>query len=101
MKLRWSRRAAVQLFEAAEYLEGERPGTGERLYASVDGLAALIKEAPLSFPREPHAKGSDIRRALVLRYGYWLIYRVAEGEAELLVLAFWPTRRRPEGWRRR
>ena len=31
MILRWSRRAAIQLFGAADYLEGERPGTGERI----------------------------------------------------------------------
>ena len=46
MILRWSQRAASQLFEAADYLDGERPGTGDRLYTAVDQVVAIIKEQP-------------------------------------------------------
>ena len=55
MILRWSRRAAGQLFDAADYLEKARPGSAERLYAEVDLLASRIKEQPWSFASEPHA----------------------------------------------
>jgi toxin ParE1/3/4 len=96
--LRWSRRAANQLFDAADYLEDRRPGAGNRLYVAVDHVVAIIKEQPWAFPREPDAAHSEVRRALVRRFGYWLIYRV--GDADAVVLAFWPTRRHPEGWRR-
>ena len=71
MKLRWSQRAATQLFEAADDLEGERPGTGDRLYTAVDRLVALIKEHPWAFPREPHQERNDVRHALELRYNDW------------------------------
>jgi plasmid stabilization system protein ParE len=98
--LRWSRRAASQLFSAADYLESERPGTGERLYAAVDRVVAIIKDQPWVFPHDPHDPRPEVRRALVERYGYWIIYRVNGDAVEVLVLTFWSTRRRPGGWRR-
>lgn len=70
------------------------------MYAAVDRLVALIKEQPEAFPREPHTPHTNVRRALVVRYKYWLVYRVERGEVEILVLAFWSTRRRPDGWMR-
>ena len=99
MILRWSQRAASQLFEAADYLDSERPGTGDRLYAAVDQVVAIIKEQPWAFPRDPHDPRPEVRRALVVRYAYWIIYRVEGDQVQIVVLTFWPTRRHPEGWR--
>lgn len=99
MIVRWSTRAAGQLFRAADTLERRRAGTGERLYDAVDAIVAILREQPRAFARATDEQRVEIRRALVARYGYWIIYRV-DGEAiEVLVLAFWSTRRQPEGWR--
>jgi plasmid stabilization system protein ParE len=100
VRLRWSRRAASQLFEAADYLEDARRGAGDGLYTAVDRVVALIKEQPWAFPGEPHAAHPNVRRALVLRYGYWLVYRIEGNDVEILVLAFWSTRQHPHGWMR-
>jgi plasmid stabilization system protein ParE len=98
--LRWAQRAARQLFEAADYLERERPGTAERLYAAMDRVVAIIKTQPWGFPHDPDDPRQEVRRALVSKYGYWIIYRIEDNEVHVLVLAFWSTRRRPGGWQR-
>jgi hypothetical protein len=99
VRLRWSTRAAGQLFEAAAFLE-HRAGAGEALYDAVDRLVGLIRDQPRAFPAEPYAEKAEIRRALLPRFGYWLIYRVQGDDVEVLVLSFWSTHRRPEGWPR-
>lgn len=99
MIVRWSPRAARQLFRAADELQERRPGTGERLHAAVDEVVAVLREQPRAFERWSQRESVEIRRALVKRYGYWIIYRVDGDVIEVLVVAFWPTRRHPEGWR--
>jgi plasmid stabilization system protein ParE len=99
VKVRWSQRAATQLFEAADYLEHERPGTGERFYAAVDRIVAILRDQPRAFARAHEETGADVRRALVIRYGYWLIYRIVGENVEVVMVAVWSTRRDPEGWR--
>jgi plasmid stabilization system protein ParE len=80
--VRWSRRAASQLFKAADELEGKRPGTGERIYEAVERLVAIVREQPRAFARDPHETREEVRRALVDRFGYWIVYRVEEDVVE-------------------
>lgn len=99
MKLRWSERAEAQFLEAITYLDGERPGSGGQLYASVQSVTETIMERPRLFGRVPGVAEGEVRRALLRRYGYWLIFEVFENRDEAIVLAVWHARRRPEGWR--
>lgn len=99
MIVRWASKAAAQLFEAGDYLAAQRPDWDERLYAASRNLTLLIAAQPRAFAaiddREP-----NVRKALVPDYQYWIIYEIREASQECFVLAFWPTNRRPEGWRR-
>ncbi len=98
MKLRWSRRAQTQFHEAIVYLEEQRPGTGLRFHAAVGELAELVQQQPRACPRVPGAEPGEVRRALVSRYGYWLVFEILKDGAEGTMLAVWHTRRRPLGW---
>lgn len=100
MIVRWSRAAAVQLFEAGDHLRKERPGLDERLYAATRQVTGLIAQQPRAFTPIREVRDGEVRRALVRKHGYWIVYEVFEERGECEVLAFWHTRRHPEGWRR-
>ncbi len=98
MKLRWSRRAQTQFHEAILYLEEQRPGAGLGFHAAVGELADLVQRQPRACPRVPGIELGEVRRALVSRYGYWLVFGIVNEGAEGTMLAVWSTRRRPLGW---
>lgn len=95
--VRWTRRAAEQLREAALYLEAARSGAGRSFIDQVEAILAAAAANPLLFPRVPHVPGNEVRRGLIRRYSYWVIYEM--GPDDLLVLAVWHGSRTPEGWR--
>lgn len=95
--VRWTTRAASQLIEAGTFLERERPGAGYGFLEQVESILAVAADHPAIFPRVPDVAGNAVRRGLVRRYGYWVIYEVRPDN--LLVLSIWHVARRPEGWR--
>lgn len=95
--VRWTTRAAEQLREAATYLEEARSGTGLPFVDDVEAILQVASEHPEIFPRVPGVEGNEVRRGLVRRYGYWIIYELRPDD--LLVLAVWHGAREPEGWR--
>jgi hypothetical protein len=50
------------------------------------------------FPRVPGVGDDNVRRALIHRFDFWLIFEVTEPQDELLVLALWHSRRRSGEW---
>ncbi|MFS8067062.1 MAG: hypothetical protein ACMG6S_11885 [Byssovorax sp.] len=62
-------------------------------------MTERITTQPRSFPRVPVLVNGEVRRGLIRRYGYWLIFEVLTEPAAAVVLSFWPTRRRPDGWK--
>jgi hypothetical protein len=62
-------------------------------------MTERITALPRSFPPVPGLVHGEVRRGLIRRYGYWLIFEVLSEPAAAVVLSFWPTRRRPGGWR--
>jgi hypothetical protein len=91
-------RAADQLAEAVAYLEAQRPGAGWMLHDLVETMTARIVALPRSFPRVPARVNGEVRRGLIGRYGYWLIFELLPDVGAAVVLSVWPTRRRPDGW---
>src|SRR5947207_14163721 len=96
--IRWTTRAADQLQEAAVYLEQERKGIGLPFVDQVEAVLQVASIHPEVFPRVPEVTGNEVRRGLVRRYGYWIIYEIRA--EDLLVLAVWHGAREPEGWRK-
>ena len=97
-RVRWTARAAIQLEDAATYLERERRGTGLPLVDQVEAILNIASARPRTFPRVPDVPGNEVRRGLVRRYGYWVIYEIRPGE--IVVLSVWHGSREPRGWRR-
>jgi len=95
--IRWTTKAATQLQEAATYLEGQRSGIGLPFVDHVEAILQMASEHPEVFPCVPEAPGNEVRRGLVRRFGYWIIYEILP--EEILVLSVWHGAREPEGWR--
>ena len=84
--------AKVELNEAAQYYEGESPGLGEAFVAEVEHCTAAILEHPGASPIVTRA----IRRRLLRRFPYGLLYRVKPEEVR--ILAVMNLKRRPGYW---
>jgi plasmid stabilization system protein ParE len=95
-ELRWTTRASDQLADTALFLDEARPGFGHLFLVDVEALATSIESSPRRYPEVPQTDG-EVRRALVLRFGYWLIYEVESDRTT--VLAVWHGRQAPDGWR--
>ncbi len=80
------------------YLEAQRPGAGRTLLDLVERMTARIIALPRSFPRVPARVTGEVRRGLIGRYSYWLIFELLPEAGAAVVLSLWPTRRRPDGW---
>jgi toxin ParE1/3/4 len=84
--------AKLELNEAAEYYEGESAGLGQAFITEVERKADEIV-------RNPEAglvmRGS-IRRRLIRRFPYALLYRVKP--TEIRILAVMNLKRRPAYW---
>ena len=95
--VRWTSRAATQFQEAATYLENARGGTGIPFVEAVEAILQVAADHPEIFPHVPGVKGNEVRRGLVRRYGYWVIYEIQSDD--LLVLSVWHGAREFEGWK--
>ena len=84
--------AKVELNEAARYYEAESPGLGMAFLVEAERSVATIIEHPESSP----LVGRSVRRRLLRRFPYGLLYRV-RGE-QLRILAVMNLRRRPAYW---
>lgn len=62
-------------------------------------MTARIAVLPRSFPRVPVVVRGEVRRGLISRYQYWLIFELVPEPPATVVLSLWPTRRRPDGWK--
>jgi plasmid stabilization system protein ParE len=92
VKLEFAPEAAAELYEAADTYERQREGRGERFRRAIEATLDRISEAPGSFP----AMLTVGRRAVVLRFPYAVIFRVADDS--VTILAFAHGRRRPGYW---
>ena len=84
--------AKVELREAAQYYEAESPGLGVAFLAEAEHSVTMLLEHPESSP----VVGRSVRRRLLRRFPYGLLYRV-RGE-QVRILAVMNLRRRPAYW---
>lgn len=90
--VRLLRPAELELLDAARYYELQAPGLGGDFLDRVDSAVRETAHAPLRWPVIRH----DIRRRLVHRFPYCLLYR--DDPAEVVVLAIMHLHRRPDYW---
>lgn len=89
--------AALEILDARDYYEEERPGLGRSFCSAADGMLNRIERERMAFPRHPFARTPHTRRALFPRpWPYAFVFLVlAEGP---LVLACEHLRRMPMYW---
>jgi plasmid stabilization system protein ParE len=84
--------ARLELNEAAQYYERERQGLGQALIRAVERCIDEI----LQYPEAGRVVRGSIRRRLIRRFPYALLYRVRP--TEVRILAVMNLKRRPAYW---
>src|SRR4051812_40195368 len=87
--------ARAELREARDWYESQRAGLGAELGTVVEETLARINEFPQLYP----VVLADVRRAVLNRFPYSLIYR--ERPTDIQVLAVFHHKRDPTVWHRR
>jgi hypothetical protein len=90
VKTRFLSRASGELVEAIEYYDEQRPGLGNELVAELDATLVTVTEYPEAWPLVT----KSVRRALLSRFPYGVLYRVDDGE--IIIAAFMDLRRDPK-----
>jgi plasmid stabilization system protein ParE len=95
--VRLSSEAVVELAEAAAWYAARRPGLALEFLAEVERILPLIGNSPTSFPRLLDLPAElVIRRALLPRFPYAVIFMNLETEVRILAVAH--VKRRPGYW---
>lgn len=101
MNLRVHPEADDEVKAAVRYLNAQRPNVGDRFFAEYQKHLQRIQDDPWSLPKlETAPKRLDIRRTLIHRYHYLVIFEILADE-EVLLLAVAHGRRRPNYWLKR
>jgi plasmid stabilization system protein ParE len=88
--------ARAELIEAQDWYESEAPGLGRRFRAAVDAVVQRVSENPRQFP----VVHKSIRRALLRRIPYALMF-VIEHDGAVIVIACFHGSRDPVHWQKR
>lgn len=92
MKIFFSKLATQELEDATEYYELEQPGLGRRFKQEVKKAALRISEYPEAWSIEH----GEIRKCLLHRFPYKLLYSIEEDHAFIIAVAH--LHRRPDYW---
>ena len=89
-------RARAELIDAQDWYENEAPGLGRRFRAAVEAVIEQMSVNSRQFP----VIYKDVRRALLRRFPYALMF-VIEADETLTVIPCFHGSRDPEHWQRR
>lgn len=90
--VRFLRPAELEMLDAARYYELQAPGLGDDFLDNIDAAVRDIGANPSRWP----IIRSDIRRRLIRRFPYALLYRVDSDE--VVIQATMHLHRRPDYW---
>ena len=86
-----------ELAEAVLWYEARRQGLGSEFLVQVEATLPLVESRPRSFPRLQDVVATlEIRRALLARFPYALVFLVREEEVRVLAVAH--AKRKPGYW---
>lgn len=88
--------ARTELIDAQDWYENEVPGLGRRFRAAVDAVVERIGANPRQFP----VIYKDVRRALLRRFPYALMF-IIEADETLTIIACFHGSRDPAHWQKR
>ena len=89
-------RSRAELIDAQDWYENEAPGLGRRFRAAVDAVVQRMSATPRQFPMIY----KNVRRALLRRFPYALMF-VIEADETLTVIACFHGSRDPGHWQKR
>ncbi|MCP5520229.1 MAG: type II toxin-antitoxin system RelE/ParE family toxin [Verrucomicrobiales bacterium] len=95
MRLSYHPEARKEVVEAARFYEGKVPGLGAEFLAEFNRAVALILETPDRWRFLEH----DLRRFLMRRFPYGILYKVFGEEVRILVVKHHS--RHPDYWQGR
>ena len=99
MKLKILDEAEQELREAAHWYEQRLAGLGHALLEqAIDGFEQILNH-PRRFPRYPTPRNREIRRLLMDRFPYAIVYELIDDRPIILAIAHGA--RRPGYWRKR
>ena len=87
--------AVKEIEEAAEWYEKRAPGLSAEFLRALDATVALVWRNPLQFP----AVHKQLRRAMLRRFPYSLIFSISDDEIVVIACAHW--RQDARRWRNR
>ncbi len=89
--------AKQEFAEAAVWYESNQPGLANRFLEEIEQQLALIREHPAVFPiLRDVPRELEVRRSLLRRFPYGLIFVELDDEIQILALAH--NRRQPGYW---
>jgi len=88
--------ARAELIDAQDWYENEAPGLGRLFRAAIDAVIERMRANPRQFP----VVNKSIRRALLRRFPYALMF-VIEADETLTVIACFHGSRDPAHWQKR
>ncbi len=88
--------ARTELIDAQDWYENEAPGLGSRFRAEVDAVVERMSANPLQFP----VIYRSIRRALLRRFPYALMFVIDAGSSRTVIACFHSSRD-PAHWQER
>ena len=92
--------AKIELREAVAYHNEQLMGLGDQFLQEVEQIFAQIEEGPFRFGKmETLRRRTDVRRALVPRFPYYVPFQIVGDE--ILVVAVAHGSRKPNYWRGR
>jgi Plasmid stabilisation system protein. len=92
MKVVFSKYALQELNDAVRYYELEYEGLGRRFRAEVKKAATRIAD----YPRAWSVERGDVRKCLLHKFPYKLLYSIEEGH--IFVIAVAHQHRKPDYW---
>jgi plasmid stabilization system protein ParE len=95
LRLSYHPEAQTEVVEAARFYESQVPGLGAEFLEEFEQAVALIMEAPDRWLFVEH----DVRRFLMRRFPYGILYRVVGDEVRILVVKHHS--RHPDYWKER
>ena len=99
-RLRVESATEEELRAAVDWYEGRQPGLGARFVSEVGRVLDLIRNRPALGGPVPRVRAQyGVRRVPLRRFPYFVIYR--DCDAEIQIVAFAHTSRKPGYWRHR
>jgi plasmid stabilization system protein ParE len=96
-QVRFAPEVPDELAEVVVWYEAKRQGLGDEFLDEIGAVLPLVGSSPRSFPRLQDVDANfEIRRALLARFPYALVFLVQEEEVRVLAVAH--AKRRPGYW---